>query len=629
MRTSIDARANLDLIEENYRRWQENPESVDSGWSAFFEGFELGNLPQRDGTAAAEAEAREAALQTRVDSLVYAFCSLGHTIARVDPLAETPPKNPLLNLSEFGFAESDLDLRVSSKFFLDNRRMSVREMLAGLERIYADSIGSEFMHIQDPRVREWIRKRLETRPHKHSTLRAVQVALLRTLLEAESFETFLHTRYVGQKRFSLQGAESLMVVLDTILHKCPEGGVEEICMGMAHRGRLNVLANFLRKSLKIIFTEFTDNYIPELVAGDGDVKYHLGYHSVRRLASGAEVEIRLSSNPSHLEAVDPIVEGKARARQRIRGDTEHRRNVLPLLVHGDAAFIAQGIVAETLNLSQLHGYSTGGTVHIVVNNQIGFTTLPKDARSSMYSTDIAKMIEAPIFHVNGDDPLAVKFVSDMAFDFRQRFGRDMVIDMYCYRRYGHNEGDEPSFTQPDLYAKIEKRPSVTQLYKRELLEAGTLSEDDAVSLETEFGLRLDCQARTAHAGLLAHGTPCFTTQRRGNPTCRSCISPRNKHAFAFTTVRFQRVRSSGSIMGTPSIIRRCFACGKRNLGISPMARRPLSINSSCQRNPNGSGRVGLCYCFRMAMKVRAPNIPVRDSSVFSRPAPRTTCRSAI
>src|SRR5213595_1796440 len=338
MRTSISARANLELIEENYRRWQRNPQSVDSGWSAFFEGFELGNLPQRDGAAAVAA--REAALETRVDGLIYAYCSLGHTVARVDPLAEKRPQNPLLSLRELGFRESDLDLRVSSKFFLDNRSMVLRDMLAGLERIYADSIGSEFMHIQDPRVREWVRKRLETRPQKHSTPRAVQVALLRTLLEAESFETFLHTRYVGQKRFSLQGAESLMVILDTILHRCPEGGVEEIDMGMAHRGRLNVLANFLRKSLKIIFTEFTENYIPELVAGDGDVKYHLGYRAVRRLAAG-EVEIRLSANPSHLEAVDPVVEGTARARQRIRGDTEHRRKVLPLLIHGDAAFAGQ------------------------------------------------------------------------------------------------------------------------------------------------------------------------------------------------------------------------------------------------------------------------------------------------
>src|SRR5881392_1467875 len=494
MRTSIDARANLDLIEENYRRWQENPESVDSGWSAFFEGFELGNLPQRNGAAAptaAPAERRETWLQTRIDGLIYAYRTLGHTIARVNPLADKRPENPLLTLRELGFSEKDLDLRVSSKFFLDNRQMSLREMIALLEKIYADSIGAEFMHIQNTRIRNWVRHRLESRQDKRETPRQVQVALLRALLEAETFEVFLHTRYVGQKRFSLQGSESLMVILDTILHRCPEGGVEEICMGMAHRGRLNVLANFLRKSLKVVFTEFSENYIPDLVAGDGDVKYHLGYRAVRRLASGGEVEIRLSSNPSHLEAVDPVVEGKARARQRIRGDTEHRRKVLPLLVHGDAAFIAQGIVAETLNLSQLHGYCTGGTIHVVVNNQIGFTTLPKDARSSPYSTDVAKMIEAPIFHVNGDDPLAIKFVSDLAFDFRQQFGRDVVIDMYSYRRYGHNEGDEPSFTQPDLYAKIDKRPSVTQLYKRELLEAGTLSEDDAASLETEFALRLE------------------------------------------------------------------------------------------------------------------------------------------
>src|SRR5678816_3618058 len=244
MRTSIDARANLHLIEDKYRLWQDNPDSVDSGWCAFFEGFELGNLSDRNGASEAEVEAREAALQTRVDGLVYAYCTLGHTIARIDPLAETRPRNPLLRLSEFGFTDSDLDLRVSSKFFLDNRPMTLREMVAGLDRIYADSIGSEFMHIQDPHIREWIRRRLETRPHKHSTHRAVQVALLRALLEAESFETFLHTRYVGQKRFSLQGSESLMAILDTILHKCPEGGVEEICMGMAHRGRLNVPVSY-------------------------------------------------------------------------------------------------------------------------------------------------------------------------------------------------------------------------------------------------------------------------------------------------------------------------------------------------------------------------------------------------
>ena len=490
MSLSIATRANLELIEENYRRWCENPRQVDESWSAFFEGFELGNLPQKNG-AAAKTGQRESPLQTRIDGLVYAYRTLGHTIARVNPLAERRPENPLLSLRELGFSEKDLDLRVSSKFFADGREMTLREMIALLEKIYAESIGAEFMHIQNTRIRNWVRHRLESRPEKQATSRQVQIALLRALLEAESFEIFLHTRYVGQKRFSLQGAESLMVILDTILHKCPGVGIEEICMGMAHRGRLNVLANFLRKSLKVIFTEFTENYIPELVAGDGDVKYHLGYRTVRKLGSGATVEIRLSANPSHLEAVDPVVEGTARARQRIRGDTEHRRKVLPLLVHGDAAFAGQGIVAETLNMSQLHGYSTGGTVHVVVNNQIGFTTLPEDARSSMYATDIAKMIEVPIFHVNGDDPLAIMFVSQLALDFRQEFGRDVVIDMYCYRRYGHNEGDEPAFTQPDLYAKIDKQPSTAQCYKKELLDSGILSDDDAASLETEFDLRLE------------------------------------------------------------------------------------------------------------------------------------------
>ncbi len=439
MHPSIAMRGNLDLLEENYARWQRDPASVDSGWSAFFEGFELGNLPQRNGAAPAAAPSRKGqidnSLQTRVDGLVYAYRRLGHTIARVNPLAETRPENPLLSLRELGFSEKDLELQVSSQFFLGGESMSLREMIAKLEAIYAGAIGTEFQYIQDPRIRNWVRDRIESRPAKESAPAAVQVALLRALLEAESFEIFLHTRYVGQKRFSLQGAESLMIILDTILHRCPESGIEEICMGMAHRGRLNVLANFLRKSLKVIFTEFSTNYIPELVAGDGDVKYHLGYRIVRKLTSGEEIEIRLSANPSHLEAVDPVVEGTARARQRMRGDTEQRRKVLPLLIHGDAAFAGQGIVAETLNMSQLPGYQTGGTVHVVVNNQIGFTTLPEDARSSMYATDVAKMIEAPIFHVNGDDPLAVKFVAETALDFRQEFGRDVVIDMYCYRRY--------------------------------------------------------------------------------------------------------------------------------------------------------------------------------------------------
>ncbi len=516
MRPSFATHLNLDILEENYRRWEDNPEAVDSGWSAFFEGFELGNLEKRNGAAAAPVRARtdhaESPLQTRIDGLVYAYRTLGHTIAELNPLADKRPENPLLTLRELGFSERDLDMQVSSKFFLDNRRMTLREMIAKLECIYADAIGAEFQHIQNTRIRNWVRHRLESRPGKHEASREVQIALLRSLSESELFETFLHTRYVGQKRFSLQGAESLMVILDTILHKCPRSGVEEICMGMAHRGRLNVLANFLQKSFKVIFNEFTENYVPNLVEGDGDVKYHLGYRTIRKLASGAEVEIRLAANPSHLEAVDPVVEGTARARQRIRGDTKNRRKVLPLLIHGDAAFAGQGIVYETLNMSQLPGYSTGGTVHVVVNNQIGFTTLPEDARSSMYATDVAKAIEVPIFHVNGDDPLAVMFVTELALDFRQEFGRDVVIDMYCYRRYGHNEGDEPSFTQPDLYAKIDRRPSIRKLYKKELIDAGRLSEEEAARLEGEFEQKL----QAALDDVKAHATQPADRKERFN-----------------------------------------------------------------------------------------------------------------
>src|SRR5438067_9421342 len=496
MHPSFATRLNLDLLEQNYERWQKDPDSLDSGWSAFFEGFELGNLDGKNGAAVAAAPAearrdlRESPLQTRIDGLVYAYRILGHTIARVNPLAEKRPENPLLTLREFGFSDKDLDYPVSSKYFLDSRQMTLREMIALLDQIYAGSIGAEFQHIQNTRIRDWVRHRLESRIFARPPSPEIQLALLRSLLEAETFEVFLHTSYVGQKRFSLQGAEGLMAILDTLLHKCASDGIEEICMGMAHRGRLNVLANFLRKAFYVIFTSFTSTLIRAHVAGDGDVKYHLGYRTVRKLAAG-EIEIRLSANPSHLEAVDPVVEGTARARQRIRGDTEHRRKVLPLLIHGDAAFAGQGIVAETLNMSQLAGYSTGGTFHIVVNNQIGFTTLPEDARSSMYATDIAKMIEVPILHVNGEDPLALEFVTEMALDFRQEFGRDFVVAMYCYRKYGHNEGDEPSFTQPDLYDRIEKRPSAATLYKRDLLKSGVLSADDLASLETEFELRLE------------------------------------------------------------------------------------------------------------------------------------------
>ncbi len=499
MRNTFATRQNADLLDENYERWQRDPQSVDAAWGAFFEGFELGM--QRQGNGATEAldapsltagphpaDGAELPLQSRVDGLVYAYRTLGHTVAMLDPLSEARPEQPLLSLRELGFSEKDLELTVWSKFFLGGQRLKLRELIAALERIYAGTIGVEFMHIQNARVRNWVRDRIEGRELELPAL--TQHDILRVLLQAESFEHFLHTKYVGQKRFSLEGGESLMVILNTLLEQCPARGVKEIVMGMAHRGRLNVLANFLCKSLRSMFTEFSENYVPDLVAGDGDVKYHLGYSTTRHTETGEEIEVLLSANPSHLEAVDPVVAGKARARQRLRGDTEERRQVLPLMIHGDAAFAGQGIVAEVLNLSQLPGYKTGGTVHVIVNNQIGFTTLPEDARSSHYATDVAKMIEAPIFHVNGDDPLAVVFVTKLAFEFRQQFKRDTVIDMYCYRRHGHNEGDEPMFTQPSLYTDIAAHPSTATLFKKRLVEGGLLRAEDAENLEQEFEAKL-------------------------------------------------------------------------------------------------------------------------------------------
>ncbi len=488
MATSFANRFNADLLDENYQRWRSDPASVDATWSAFFEGFELGSVSLKNGAAAAPAPSADAPLQTRVDGLVYSYRTLGHTVAQLDPLAHGRPENPLLSLRELGFTEKDFDLTVSTKYFLGGKPMKVREMIAALQSIYSDRIGVEFMHIQNPRVRNWLGDKIESRPSLPPPPADLQRKTLRTLMKVEAFENFLHTKYKGQKRFSLEGAESVMVILNAILHDCPARGVEEIVMGMAHRGRLSVIAEFLKKPFKTMFAEFSENYMPNTAAGDGDVKYHLGYMTTRKIGD-REVMIRLSANPSHLEAVNPVVQGMARARQRIRGDMAERAKVLPVLLHGDAAFAGQGVVTETLNMSQLPGYRTGGTVHVVVNNQIGFTTLPADARSTMYCTDVAKMIEAPVLHVNGDDALACRFVAELAFEFRQTFKRDVVIDMYCYRRYGHNEADDPVSTQPTMYAEIDTHPKVSHVFRKEMLANGVIAQGDIDALEAEMSTR--------------------------------------------------------------------------------------------------------------------------------------------
>ncbi len=487
MRFSIANASNAQLLDENYANWRRDPASVDQTWAAFFEGFEFGSAQlasvAKDGQGEPHYSAADSSLQTRVDSLVYAYRTLGHTIALIDPLGEKRPEQPLLTLQEHKLADVSPNTPVSSRYFLSGRVMPLGELIDALQKIYCNTIGAEFMHIQNLRVRNWLRERIEAYDPKAPENAGKQKRRLRSVLKAETFEQFLHTRFVGQKRFSLQGGESLMVILNTVLDRCPSLGVAEIVMGMAHRGRLTVLANFLHKSLGHLFTEFSENYIPDLVAGDGDVKYHLGYETVRSLPDGSKVGIHLASNPSHLEAVNPVVEGKTRALQRILGDTVKRNKVLPVLIHGDAAFAGQGLVAEVFQMSQLPGYETGGTLHLVINNQIGFTTLPADARSTPYCTDMAKMVEAPVFHVNGDDPDAVAFVTELAFDFRQQFRQDVVIDMVCYRRYGHNEGDEPAFTQPDMYGKINSHPSVSQIYRKELLAAGALTEQEMAEIE--------------------------------------------------------------------------------------------------------------------------------------------------
>ena len=495
MSSSVSARLHADLLESQYALWKQNPAAVDPSWGAFFEGFELGlaQPPRRDDGAgspaprAATLSSEDLSFRARVANLVFTYRAIGHTAVWLDPLNPAPPLPAVLSPEAMGFTAQDMATEVATQFFRNGQPMRLADMVAQLQAIYADRIGFEFAHIQNAEVRDWLLERIESRPVDAGADPAEKENVLRWLVEAESFEKFLHAKYVGQKRFSIEGGESLMVALQAVLETGGSQGVRQIVMGMAHRGRLSVLAGFLKKPLKVLLHEFSENYVPVLVAGDGDVKYHLGYEITRRTATGHDVVVNLAANPSHLEAVNAVVEGKARALQRAMGDMNERRQVLPLLVHGDAAFAGQGTVAEVLNLSQLQGYRTGGTVHIIVNNQIGFTTMPADARSSAYATDVAKMIEAPVFHVNGDHPLEVLFVSRLALEFRQRFHRDVVIDIYCYRKYGHNEGDEPAFTQPHLVAKIKTHPSVATLFRQRLLERGesTVERVDALYHEVQ------------------------------------------------------------------------------------------------------------------------------------------------
>jgi len=488
MSATLASRANLDLLDSQYAAWKSDPASVDANWAAFFEGFEIGMERLAKQTPAATAgkgaglSEIDLTFRMKVTDAVLRFRSLGHTGAWLDPLSNTAPAPAALSLEGLAFSEADMDADVATHFYRKGQRMKLRTMLDELRRIYSDRIGFEFMHIHTPEVRNWLQERIESRIDQPAPTREEQIQALKWLLEPETFERFLHKRFVGQKRFSIEGADSTIVSLQTLLEELPARGGQEIVMGMAHRGRLSVLANFLKKPLTMLFYEFSENYVPNMVAGDGDVKYHLGFETERTTSSGAKVRVDLAANPSHLEAVNAVVEGKARARQRHLNDTTERKKVIPVLLHGDAAFAGQGTVAEVLNLSQLPGYRTGGTIHIVINNQIGFTTSPEDARSSDYCTDVAKMIEAPVFHVNGDCPMEIAWVTKLAFEFRQTFARDVVIDIVCYRRHGHNETDEPSFTQPNMARSITSHPTPATLFRSQLITAGVLTEAEADGL---------------------------------------------------------------------------------------------------------------------------------------------------
>jgi len=480
---------NAEYIDELFARYLEDPYSIDPSWQYFFDGLELGNDIGSDGVAV-EAPAPAAAgldlsSEAKVADLINSYRELGRLLANLNPLGAAPSSHPLLELSRFGLSSADLGKTFTAGKLIGMGQATLADIIARLKDTYCGTIGVEFTHIQDRKERDWLQSRMESSRNRETLDAETRKFVLKRLTESEGFERFLHTRYVAKKRFSVEGGESVIPALDCMIEIGAELGVKEVVVGMAHRGRLNVLTHIFGKKLEYIFTEFEETYHVDLSIGEGDVKYHMGYSSDFTTRKGKQVHLSLASNPSHLEFVNPVVEGMARAKQEQLGDTE-RAQVMPILIHGDAAFAGQGVCYETLNLSLLPGYATGGTLHIVINNQVGFTTSPKDSRSTTYSTDLAKMLECPIFHINGDDPEAVWYVSKLATEYRQKFKKDFFIDLVCYRKHGHNEGDEPSYTQPLMYKQIKVHPSTRELYGKKLATVGVLSADGVQGLVDEM-----------------------------------------------------------------------------------------------------------------------------------------------
>jgi 2-oxoglutarate dehydrogenase E1 component len=508
---------NADFLDALYEQYLREPASVPAQWRTYFAALappgthERAHGPVREAIAARAAAGPAApspasgadARQAAVSRLIQVWTNRGHLLASIDPLAlSVRPRPRVLDLDYFGLRPADLE----AEFFTGSRnatvpkRMKLRDILEQLQYIYAGTVGAEFAHVSDSDERLWLQDEFQEGRLRGRFTVEERRNILWQLTAAEGLERYLHTKYVGQKRFSLEGADALIPLLDDLIQASGAAGIEEAVIGMAHRGRLNVLVNLLGKSPAELFSEFEGAYDPSRLRGSGDVKYHKGFSADLRTANGS-VHTVLAFNPSHLEVVNPVVEGSVRARQERRGDT-HAQRVLALLIHGDAAFAGQGVVMETLQLSQARGFFTGGTVHVIINNQVGFTTSePTDARSTIYASDVAKMLEVPIFHVNADDPEAVVFVTRLALKYRLRFRKDVVIDLVCYRRHGHNEADEPAATQPGMYRKIRQHPTARRLYADQLIGAGLLTESQVQAMYEEYRSGLDEGRPQARAAL--------------------------------------------------------------------------------------------------------------------------------
>ena len=471
----------VDAFDELYNKYKQDNNAVESEWQRFFEGFELAskNFDAEEGFIPENFQK-----EFKVINLIAGYRSRGHLFTDTNPVRERRKYEPTLDIENFGLEEGDLDTIFQAGSEIGIGAASLREIIGHLKRVYCKSIGVEYMYIRDPEEVEWIKNKLHQNDNQPSFSAEQKKQILKKLNEAVVFESFLHTKFVGQKRFSLEGAETLIPALDTVVETGANLGVKEFVFGMAHRGRLNVMANIFGKTYKDIFSEFEGKDYEDAVF-EGDVKYHLGYSADRKTDSGKEVHMTMTPNPSHLEAVDPVVEGITRAKldHRYNGD---ENKIVPILIHGDASIAGQGVVYEVIQMEQLEGYRTGGTIHIVVNNQVGFTTNYLDGRSSTYCTDVGKVTLSPVFHVNGDDAEAVVHAVNMAIQYRQTHHKDVFIDLLCYRKYGHNEGDEPRFTQPILYKKIAKHPNPRNIYLDKLTESGLIEADIAKNMDKEF-----------------------------------------------------------------------------------------------------------------------------------------------